>query len=77
MWHWLFSKPTWCWLLGHKPLKLDIFAGVPFLTFGDDGGNLVDVSLCIRCQLLYWEVSHGVNKQGLRATVQKDSVCWN
>ena len=66
-----------CWLFGHKPLRLAIFAESPFITLGDEGGNLVDVQMCRVCKLLYWEVSSGVNKQGLRATLQQDSVCWN
>ena len=66
-----------CWLFGHKPLRLNIFGDAPFITLGDEGGNLVDVQMCVRCHLLYWEVSHGVSTQGLRATVQQDSVCWN
>ena len=66
-----------CWLLGHKALQLDVLHNDPLIVIGDRSGNLVDVQMCRRCKLVYWEVSHGVNEQGLRATVQQDSVCWN
>jgi len=65
------------WFLGHKPLRLEIFGDLPFMTLGDDGGNLVDINLCVRCKLLYWEVSHAVTKEGRRATTRNDSVYWN
>jgi len=66
-----------CWLLGHRPLKLEIFSGAPFITLGDAGGNLVKVNLCVRCKLLYWEVSNALSQTGLRATKQQDSICWH
>ena len=66
-----------CRFFGHEPLKLDVLHNDPLIAIGDVSGNLVDVQMCIRCRLLYWEVSYGVNKQGRQATVQQDSVCWN
>ena len=47
-----------CCLFGHKKLELDIFKKEPLILIGVKdilGCDLLNVYLCERCKLLYWE----------------------
>ena len=49
-----------CSVFGHKPLLLDALGKGPLITIHDrPGKDLVDVHMCTRCKLLYWEAATG------------------
>ena len=65
-----------CWLLGHRKLILDVLNDDPLIGVGDQLGHLVDINMCARCRLIYWEVTqHGSGHK--QPTLQGDSVTWN
>lgn len=45
-----------CLLFGHKPLQLNMMQGKPLIHLGDMTGWLVEVQMCERCHLVYWQV---------------------
>jgi len=45
----------WCWLFGHKPLKLDALKLNGVMSYTDVLGDVVfRVEACERCHILYW-----------------------
>ena len=45
----------WCWLFGHKPLKLDALKLNGVMSYTDVLGDVVfRVEACERCHMLYW-----------------------